>query len=447
MFDANTVKNAMGDLVGFRYSTHPYYKYQSDVVRRITSDFGYWVNSLQGADFYTIEATLPSTIKGIDIVKNERYVIRTAGGVFTNVGAADNEVGTAFTATGTEPTSWGDAVLELQSCLTYLDMIYGDVMVDLVSKFINNSKAYLKQSSLLSNQAVTTGVADRNNPITKSGRFVGFVLEPHEGNNIVNIIKRLSFLGNTANPITDPFYIYLYETSQNSYQHRFLFQYVSADSLQWQTLDEDKSEEMYIKYDGVTGFTGGIGQKFIIGYYEDNLTGEAFGMDFNKSLKNYSVFGKYMSVYPIAIPSSDFNTESEHLPSDVTNLEQYRTTETHGLGFKFTANCDYTNMIVDNMHMFAEPMMYAMALRILEDAVASVGDGVHNSTKDAAVAEWRKLIAKYSGVLYGGYMSISSEQSVYRKGLIELLTMDFSGIDCVCMKKDFRHEYGIGNLM
>jgi len=49
--------------------------------------------------------------------------------------------------------------------------------------------------------------------------------------------------------------------------------------------------------------------------------------------------------------------------------------------------------------------------------------------------------------LYGGYMSIGSDQSIYKKGLIELLTMDFSGLDCVCMKKDFRHEYGIGNLM
>ena len=95
--------------------------------------------------------------------------------------------------------------------------------------------------------------------------------------------------------------------------------------------------------------------------------------------------------------------------------------------------------------MFSEPLQYAIAIRILQDAVASVGDGVHNSTKDAAIPEWRKLITKYSGMLYGGNAQYG-DVIKYEKGLIEQLTVDFSGIDSVCMKHD-PNTFKIGNLM
>lgn len=40
------------------------------------------------------------------ITVDNTYIIVAAGGTFTNVGAADNNVGTVFTATGTTPTAW-----------------------------------------------------------------------------------------------------------------------------------------------------------------------------------------------------------------------------------------------------------------------------------------------------------------------------------------------------
>ena len=82
------------------------------------------------------------------------------------------------------------------------------------------------------------------------------------------------------------------------------------------------------------------------------------------------------------------------------------TDTTNGLYFSFTANADYTNLLKDNIDMFAESLQYAVAIRILEDAVASVSDGVHNPTKDSAVGEWERLSRKYKGILFGGYISV-----------------------------------------
>ena len=437
MFNKTTIKTAAVDLIGFNTSIHLFYKY---LTNHKTADGGYWINSLQGADFYTIEASIPTTVKDIDLVIGERYRIRVVGGDFTNIGASDNLLGTAFTASGTTPTSWGDSELELQSCNQYIEDIYNEEVVNLATKFINNSKAHLKQNTLLSNHSVIGGVADMSKTVTKNGRFVGFVLEPHEGNNVVNTITRLGFLGDVAD---SGLKLYLYETSQDAAIATFEFDYTTPLSQQWKAVSD-----FIVKYDntteGVSGtFSGGIGQRYILGYFEDDLTCSAIEMEFNQSLKNFSVFGKYMSVYPVAIPPA--NLDGIKLPSKILDLGNYITENTHGLYFKFTASCDYTNLIKDNIDMFSEPLMYAIAIRILQDAVASVGDGVHNSTKDSSLAEWRKLISKYSGILHGGNIMLG-ETTKYQKGLIELLTADFSGIDSVCMKDD-PTEWAIGNLI
>lgn len=440
MFDKTIIQTAAAGLVGLNTSIHLFYKYLTASFKLSSSK--YWINALQGADFFTIEATNPSKVQNIDLVVGERYKIMATGGTFTNVGADDNNIGTAFTASGKTPSAWSTAWLELQSCNQYIADIYNEEVTNLATKFINNSKDYLKQNALLSNHSVIGGVADMAKTVTKDSRFVGFVLSPHEGNNIVNIISKLGFLGDAAD---SGLKLYLYETSQDTAIATFEFDYTTALSLQWRTVSD-----FIVKYDntkeGTTNiFSGGVGQKYLLGYFEDDLTCNAIEMEFNQSLKKFSVFGKFLAIYPVAIPSSKL--DGYNLPTDLLDVSNYHTEYTHGIYFKFTANCDYTNLIRDSISLFAEPLQYALAIRILEDAVASVGDGVHNATKDASLVTWRGLIAKYSGILNGGYISIGDQQSVYKKGLIELLTLDFSNIDDICMKDDWRHDFRMGNLI
>ena len=73
------------------------------------------------------------------------------------------------------------------------------------------------------------------------------------------------------------------------------------------------------------------------------------------------------------------------------------------------ANQMYDNTVNNNNVFVISEISYkkyALAIRILEDAVASVGEGTHNSTKDASLVTWRGLIAKYSGILHGGYICL-----------------------------------------
>ncbi len=374
---------------------------------------------------------------GVDLIVGEKYKIRADGGTFTNVGAADNNIGTEFVADGTTPTAWLTGELELISCNSYIDDLYEQETINLATKFINNSKNVLKSKTLLANHSVIAGVAA--DKVTKNSRFVGFVLQPMEGNNVKNIIKKLGFLGDH----TENFTLYLYETSQKAAIATFIFDYTTANSQQWKAVSD-----FIVKYDNTelvsgTSYKGGVGQKYVLGYYEDDITGQAFKMNFNQSLKHFSVFGKYLSVYPVEIPSTKL--DGTNIPGDLDSLSDYMTDETHGLYFKFTAQCDYTNLLNDNIEMFSESLQYAIAIRILEDAIASVSDGVHNPTKDSAVPEWERFSRKYKGILFGGNIQLGQELK-YEKGLLELLTADFSNIDKVCMKHN-PQNWQIGNLV
>lgn len=520
MFDKSIIIAAADGLVGFNRSIHPFYD-TLNVHKGSTSN--YYINALSGVNFNTIQHTLFTDVKDIDLTLGEKYVIRSSGGNFTNVGATDNDIGTEFVATGTEPTSWGDAYLELISCNSYIDDVYEQETINIATRFINSSKDKLKSRALLSNHSVIGGIASEK--LDKNSRFVGFVLQPAEGNNVKNILTKIGYFGDTAESFT----IYLYETSQKEAIATFDFDYTTPLSQQWKDItnfiikydntrqittgqgssvkaysntgsedvsagatvdiafdvpfedvnyqlipsvrDNTGTGQMYqITNETKDGFSitaladvtldwiavktvtdtysantysGGIGQKYILGYYEDDLSGQAMKMEFNQSLKNFSVFGKYLSVFPIEIPNAKLN--GTNIPGDLSNLGSYISDYTNGLYFKFTANADYTNLLEDNIDMFAEPLQYALAIRILEDALASVSDGVHNSTKDAAVDEWMRLSRKYKGILYGGNIQLGQELK-YEKGLLELLTLDFSNLDPIVMKRN-ADEWTIGNLV
>ncbi len=440
MFNITTLQSAAEGQVGFRKSNHPYYALLPAAYKASASKF--YVNTLSGIDFNVIEHSAYSSVEGINLVIGEKYKIMNNGGSpdFTNVGAADSNVGTKFVATGTTPTAWGSAILRLISCNEYIANIYNDEVANVLTQFINNSKEDLQSVDLLSNQSVIAGVSDVDNLVTKNSRFVGFLIEPHEGNNIKNVITKLSLLVSEAQ---SGLKVYLYSTAQKTALTSFTFAYTTPLSMQWKAVSD-----FIIKYDDTSTsddvtYTGGVGQKYLLGYFEDDLTGSAVYIDWGDTLDNWSIYGKYMSVMPIEIPSAD--VDSVNIPGDLSDLAQYHSSETHGLGFTFTANCDYTNVLKTNIDMFSEAIQYAVGLRILEDAIASVSDGSHNPVKDSALPLWKDLVKEYRGKLYGGYIN-TGQEAQYQKGIIELLTADFSGIDPVCLKRSI-NEWTIGSLV
>ena len=90
--------------------------------------------------------TVTVTVSDENLIEGNQYIIQenSGSGDFTNVGAADNNDGTVFTATGTTPTDWGTpaatliSVNESSFLLTEVSNSLGitpNIQLDLISNY------------------------------------------------------------------------------------------------------------------------------------------------------------------------------------------------------------------------------------------------------------------------------------------------------------------------
>lgn len=120
-----------------------------------------------------------ATISSGSLTVGNRYRITAAGGTFTGVGAADNNVGTEFIATGTTPT-WGTGTLISIGAMLAFDFTAG-VGFQLPDRFVNRLHAALAgtkppawtmprfQGVLYATATFASGVAQRLTPTPVSG--------------------------------------------------------------------------------------------------------------------------------------------------------------------------------------------------------------------------------------------------------------------------------------
>ncbi len=373
MFNKAKVLTAATSLVGFRADNNPIYAGLSAALKASTS--GYYANDLPGLNFEIIAAALSK-----------------------------------------------DAV----SPNVYLTNVYEAEILNLVSQFIEQNKTNNSAKELLSNQPFVSGVGKFTDKVTQNARFVGYMIKPHISNNIQSVVNYLGMQATAAQ--STPLKIYLYETSQNEAIATFDFALTKELSLDWKAVST-----FIVNYQSDTG---GTGQIFYLGYYEKDpnnpqpfqLQSQALKMQFDCGCSGSPklMWGKYMGIHPIEINNSDLNWDgTKYLIPTPENIWNNVTTQTYGLIGKVNVKCDLTNLIVSNISMFAKPLQHAIASRILFDAFATERI---NSVADSNTTQSKDFAIHYKGVLYG-YVTA---EGIKVKGLLELLTLDFSGLDKYC---------------
>jgi len=314
----------------------------------------------------------------------------------------------------------------------YLRRIHNSQLIRLVDRVVLKSKDQLKTKELLANFDPITGLANFEDKVTQSARFVGFMIMPHRSNNLRAEITYLGMQIDTAQ--TEPVKIYLYDTSKQEAIATFDFHYNTINSLEWQSVTE-----FIINY---TSLIGGTAQTYLLGYYEtdpDNpqttqLEGQALYIELcsgcTQTAMRKRLYQKYIGIIPIEIPNDmlNWNVTDYDLP-DTKNLENYTTDKTHGLLLKLNITCDISNVICANIQMFAEALQYAVAIKIFGDALSSVS---HKAVTDASQNrdQWKNWMLKYEAELRGYQL----ESGIWHKGMIDTLVLDLSNIDDFCLK-------------
>jgi hypothetical protein len=309
----------------------------------------------------------------------------------------------------------------------YLTAVYESELINLVNQFTERNKTNYESKELLSNKTIVDGIADKIGVQNK--RFVGFSFKPHRSNNL-NI--KITALGVQSTATQETLKIFLYETSQQEPIATFDFPITKEKSLTWEVV-----EDFILRYESETG---GTGQAYLLGYYEkDSENEQDWQLQGNSVYKEFtcgcpgepkSFYGKYMGIRTLEIGNANLNWNGTTylLPSiDYNYLGNYETNQTYGLNAKVNVTCELTNVLVENIKMFAKPLQHAMGVRILWDAFAS---NRINSITDAKKEQAKQFALKYEGILKG-YVTEGGTQV---QGLIDLLSLDFSGLDSYCLK-------------
>lgn len=371
MYDRDTILSCSSGLVGWNQSSDPAHtKLSLDL---LISTSGYRYDDLPGIDFNIIQGTLSSMYDNIN---------------------------------------------------TYLRGVHNSQLIRLVDRVVLKSKDQLRTKELLANFDPITGKADFKDKVTKNSRFVGFMIMPHRSNNLV---AEITYLGMQLDTIQlDPIKLYLYDTSQQEAIATFDYQNLLPNNLEWKSVTD-----FIINY---TSLIGGTAQTYLLGYYEDNLEGQALYIDLcsgcTQEALRKNLYQKYIGIIPIEIPNDmlNWNVTDYDLP-DTTNLENYTTDRTHGLLLKLNITCDISNVICANIQMFAESLQYAVGIKILGDSLSSVS---HKGVTDASQNrdQWKNWMLKHEAELRGYQL----ESGIWHKGLIDTLVLDLSNIDDFCLK-------------
>jgi len=295
----------------------------------------------------------------------------------------------------------------------YVVNVHNSEVLKVVQRFVDRQKKKLNTKELLSNVTMIQRHNDRSQKITKNSRFVGYAITPRESKSInINIKSVGMFMDRTSN-VT----LYLYDPHKNvalqskSCNH-------SANSVTWTDLDWD------VEFDS----DNGAGATYLIGYFEDDLLGQAYEQDWGEGMAHQSmkVTRHYAGLSPVRFSNS---TLSGYTLPDMQYLEGSMNCKTSGFNLRFNIKCDITDVLVDNINMFGEAVQYGVAIRYLQDALSNIG---LNPTISAAQNRgmYEQMKTDYEGILYGGYI----EDVGYRRGIIDNLSLDFSELDAVCLK-------------
>ena len=372
MFTISDIITAGSDLVGWRESANSDYTALSDNLK--VSQSGYYVNDLPGVDF--------------DII---------------NKGLSDDQT----------------------NVNSYLETVQKSEIAETVNDFVIKAMSKLGSRTLLSNFDVCNGVADVTDLATKNARFVGWVITPRSSNNIKATITKIGLQLSAAQTLK----IYLYETSQQQPIKTFNFTYTTPLSVQWLEITD-----FIVKYRG-----SGTRQSYLLGYYEydpdrvvtGQLTGSAVEFEFDCGCNNAPrrVFGEYVWIQPIEIANSYLNfSGSDYILPTIDDITSFYCDESRGMFAKLNVQCDITDLILDNLLVFAKTYQYKMAIRILDDFLSCKNlNYLTDATRYRDFAQSRRDM--YWSILHGWI----DNTGLKRRGLVDDLVLDFSRMDDVCL--------------
>jgi len=286
---------------------------------------------------------------------------------------------------------------DYENVSAYLRAVRQSEIQNALQAYINQHKELTRARTLLDNIDVVKNITYFTDKVQTNGRFVGIMITPKKSQSITAIIKNL---GVQFDSIQSGLPIYFFETSQEDAISTYPLTNTKTNSLQWFAMTDFEAK---YKYDG-----GGTGQSYIVGYFENDLAGQAINTKLYGSCCSPVVYSDFLSISGVVFQSAALSG------TDLPDMKQIGyTDETFGLALKISAVCDITDTICDNTTLFAQLCKKKIATRIMWDFYNNMNlNRKAELSRDRALPNITRLEAEFAAELKGIKLDLTDLDSV-----------------------------------
>ena len=291
-----------------------------------------------------------------------------------------------------------------------------------LTKVVLEKKLNESTKTLLNSSKMFDGIGRFQDTIVSNGRFVGVEVEifPSYGSKVIVDKIGLQFTSAQTN-----LPIYIFHTSQLDPIKTVTATTTKANSLEWLTL----SESIDFSYLSDSYDSGGM---FYIGYFQDNISGQAIKKDFNfidgpcntcrggaNLMKVWNERLNFVRIVPIEVASGNLNGTQMF---DYTK-RKYTPTNNFGLNFGVTVQCDISQYLCEQKMILTDLIGKQVAVDILNDMKHSTRlNRIANVSQNMIIRD-----------LEGDRETFEPGLSKRLSDSVKAVDFDFSKIDSPCL--------------
>lgn len=297
----------------------------------------------------------------------------------------------------------------------YLIVAEQAAISETIALWSSEGKEKIKIRELLANKNAAPTPINMTLKVTKNQRFVGYAINNMKGEGLkVNIHKLGLTLNNNATVA-----IYLYDLTKKA-----LVSKTNINALSY----------TYTEATSTISLSKG---RYLLGYYEENLTNtltgqltganQAIDCTFDCGCANApnKEYSKFINIFPVQFESTKLNfngTDFDCPTADSFSIPS----STFGFNFTFSLACDVTTVLINNSNVFAKAVQLNYGIFLLQNCLQSnVLFPELESKKDRIKESLNNMKAQLKG-----FITADGEK---HPGEIHNIVIDFSGLDKICL--------------
>ena len=399
MYNLTIIKAAFASKITFRSSLNPDYSGLDDT----TTTTGLYYD-----DFHPLvnQENLDAIAVNYDAFNNSAWSALTTYGVGDQVINDDIlYISKAAANLNHEPpdSTWWKIGLSV-----FLEQLENQAIINMLDGLLRKKKLLGNTKGSYSNLILYDGVGKISDTITKESRFVFLEVRMKRYDNLRFVLDRI---GLQTTQIQAGLTLYIYHSSRKAYVDTVTFISDKTYTMEWVTAGKNLD---YFGYSTEAAREQDAGGYYYIGYFEDDLTGQAISKSFDLSQSPrcggcatesynkilYDRRSDFVQVRAGSVANVNLNG------TDMWDVQynEYDRSETWGLNLGFSIQCDLTRFFADRVDMFRDLLAKQVVFDCLQKMAYTTRDSrLSEQVKAEAILALKGEGKNYETVLQEAY--------------------------------------------